>query len=268
MKPLGTARQSLIRFKEIFLDRAQNALAVKIATRLVLMALVALAATAQGSNVSEYAVKASYLSNFAEFVKWPKKAFADENSPIVLGILGDDPFGSTLDAEIKGKTADGRSLTIKRFSSFDKDQVDDLKNCHILFISESEQDNIREILSSLKGAHMLTVSEIEHFPMMGGMVQFDQEGDIIGLIINPKSAILARLKLGSQLMKIAKLYVDVNVAKAKELYFEGINFYLNGEIVAAIKKWEECLEEDPQFTAAQDKITTARSKLRTISKIK
>jgi hypothetical protein len=62
--------------------------------------------------------------------------------------------------------------------------------------------------------------------------------------------------------------VDVNTTKAKTLYFDGINYYLNGEIVAAIKKWQECLEEDPQFTAAQEKIDTARSKLRTISKIK
>ncbi len=238
---------------------------MRILKRTIFTLLLALVCPAYGANVSEYSVKASYLSNFADFVKWPKTAFADESSPIVLGVLGEDPFGSTLDEAVTGKTVDGRALAVKRFNNFDQDQLQDLKNCHILFISNSEADNIREILSKLKGTNLLTVSEIERFPMIGGMIQFTQEGDIIGMIINPKTAVAASLKLSSHLLKVAKLYMKVNTAKVRTLYYDGIQLYLNGEIKAAIKKWRECLDEDPGYIAAQEKILKAQEKMKAIS---
>lgn len=258
----------MFRFVKNILNNAQRALAGKKTTRFALAVLLALVCVAQGSNVSEYAVKADYLSNFAENVRWPKSAFADPGSPIVLGILGDDPFGKTLDDVVKGKTAAGHTLSVKRFGNFDKDQLDDLKTCQILFISDSEQDNVREILTALSGTHLLTVSEIDQFPKMGGIIQFTQDGDLIGLVINPKTAVSAGLRLSAELMKVSKHYMEVNAGKVKTLYYDGITLYINGDIKEAVRKWKECLDEDPDFMPAQEKITTARAKLRAISKIK
>ncbi len=236
--------------------------------RFTLVIFFTLVGLAQGANVSEYALKADYLSNLAENVKWPKSVFADPDSPIVLGILGDDPFGKTLDDEIKGKTPAGRSLRVKRFGNFESNQIDDLKNCQILYISDSEQDNVREILSDLNGTHLLTVSEIDQFPKIGGIVQFVPEGDLIGLVVNPKTANNAGLKLSSELLKVSKHYMEVNADKVKALYYDGIQLYINGEIKEAVQKWKECLQEDPEFMPAQDKIATARAKLRNISRIR
>jgi len=227
-----------------------------------------MAATAQGANVSEYVVKADYLSYFTQFVRWPKAAFTDKDAPFVLGILGDDPFGKTLDDAVRGKSAEGHPLTVKRFGSFDKDQLEALRNCQIVLISDSEQHKVREILSDLSGANLLTVSEIDHFPMKGGMIQFVPEGDNIGLLVNPKTAIQAKLKLSSQLMMVSKIYMDVNADKVKALYYDGIQLYINGQVKEAIVKWKECLQEDPGNLAAQDKIKTARAKLKAISHIK
>jgi hypothetical protein len=241
---------------------------VRNSRRFIFAFILALACAAQGANISEYAVKASYLSNFANFVKWPKKAFADNSSPIVLGILGADPFGSTLDNAVKDINVAGRPLTVKRFSSFEKEQLEDLKGCHILFIADSEQDNVRDILSSLKGTYSLTVSEINQFPSMGGMIKFNQEGDIIGLVINKKITMRAGLRLSSSLLKVSKIYSRVNASKAKSLYYEGVQLYMNGEIKEAVKKWRECLQEDPGHIEAQANITKALAKLKAISKIK
>src|SRR3990172_10053935 len=47
---------------------------------------------------SEYQVKAAILFNFAKFVEWPDAAFPDPATPIIIGVLGEDPFGSALDA--------------------------------------------------------------------------------------------------------------------------------------------------------------------------
>jgi hypothetical protein len=236
--------------------------------RFLFLALLWLAGPSFGANVSEYSVKADYLSYFAEYVKWPRNTFAEKTSPIVLGVLGDDPFGKTLDEAVKGKMVAGHNLEVRRFRSFEKDQMEGLKDCQILFISVSEQDKVREILSGLKDTHLLTVSEIDQFPMIGGIIQFVQEGDNIGLALNPKKAVVAGLKLSSQLMMNAKLIMEVDAVKAKSLYYDGIQLYVNGDLKAAIKKWKECLQEDPGNIAAQENISKAKAKLKAISSIK
>jgi hypothetical protein len=48
-------------------------------------------ASAQEAN--EYLVEASFLYNFAEFVEWPPQAFKSPSDPIVIGVLGKNPFG-------------------------------------------------------------------------------------------------------------------------------------------------------------------------------
>ena len=63
---------------------------------------------------SKYETKAGYLLNFAEFIEWPAGAFPNAKSPIILGVVGKDPFGPELD-KLKGKTVNGRTMEIKRF---------------------------------------------------------------------------------------------------------------------------------------------------------
>ena len=80
--------------------------------RLLLLALLALPARAEVSP--EYKLKAAFLFNFTKFVDWPPTAFADATSPVVIGVLGDDPFDGALEDVIRGRTANGHSLTIRR----------------------------------------------------------------------------------------------------------------------------------------------------------
>lgn len=65
---------------------------------------------------SEYQVKAAFLYKFARFVEWPATSFADSTAPLVIGILGEDPFGPMLDQAITGKSVQGRPLQILRFT--------------------------------------------------------------------------------------------------------------------------------------------------------
>jgi len=65
----------------------------------------------------EYEVKAAFLYNFAAFVEWPRAAFAEDSSPIVVCIVGTDPFGTGLDRTLQGKTAQGRPIVIRRAAS-------------------------------------------------------------------------------------------------------------------------------------------------------
>jgi len=157
-------------------------------------------------QISEYTVKAAYLFNFVKFVQWPASTFDSETSPIIIGVLGDDPFGDDLDSTIKGRIVNGHSIQFKRFGAFDEVQASQLKKCHILFIAYSEKDNIKEILKAIGGSNVLTVSEIDKFTLLGGMILFDQEGQRITLAINVEAAQKAKLTISSKLLQVAKIY--------------------------------------------------------------
>lgn len=155
---------------------------------------------AEAPASTEYKVKASYLFNFARFVEWPAAAFPAGNSPLTIGILGDDPFGPFLDELIKGETAKGRPLTIKRARSMAA-----LDGCHILFISRSEKERIPKLLAGLGDAAVLTVSDTEGFCQSGGIVNFKIQRDRVRLEINRHAETRARLKISADLLDLAEI---------------------------------------------------------------
>ena len=66
----------------------------------MLIAAVILFTTVNGTEEtvgSEYESKAGLMLTFAEFVEWPAYAFPDASAPIVLGVIGEDPFGDALE---------------------------------------------------------------------------------------------------------------------------------------------------------------------------
>lgn len=154
----------------------------------------------QTLSPTEYQVKAAFLYNFAKFVEWPTEAFSDTTTPIIIGILGDDPFESDLDQIVKGKRVNGREFVIKRFK-----ELEDLEICHILFISTSEHKNLSKITRTLKNSGVLTVSEMKEFTKMGGIINFILEENKVRFEINVDAAEREGLKLSSQLLKLARI---------------------------------------------------------------
>lgn len=155
---------------------------------------------AAAESPSEYQVKAVFLYNFAQFVEWPPEAFADERAPLVIGVLGQDPFGPDLDAALRGETAANRPLVVRRFAN-----VAEIDVCHILFISGSEWPHIDEVLSALRGRSILTVGDTEGFARRGGMIRFVTERNRIRLRISLDAATRAKLTISSKLLRLAEI---------------------------------------------------------------
>jgi len=153
----------------------------------------------------EYQAKAGILYKFADYVEWPAQAFASSNAPITIGILGDDPFGPFLDDLVKQVTVNHRSLVIRRSR-----ELDDLKSCHLLYISLSEKGRLRSILDRLGRASVLTVSEIDGFASRGGMIHLYVKSKKPTYRINPGSARRAGLKVSSLLLTEDKVEADEN----------------------------------------------------------
>ena len=151
-------------------------------------------------EISEYQVKAAYVFNFLKFVEYPTSSFADPLAPLIIGVLGDDPFGNALPQVVIGKTVGGRDLVIRIYHP-----GQDLRSAHILFISSSERKKLPAIFSSLQGSSVLTVGDTTGFLDAGGMIQFLSESDRVRFAINVEAASRARLKLSSKLLSLAKV---------------------------------------------------------------
>lgn len=147
----------------------------------------------------EYAVKAAFLFNFAKFVEWPNDAFADIASPLVLCVLGKDPFGDSL-RSLKGKTVNGRPLAIRYVAV-----IEELDRCHLLFVSSSEKPVLPKILQATKGRSILTVGDMEDFARDGGIINLVKEESRVAIEVNLEAAQRSRLKISSKLLALAKI---------------------------------------------------------------
>ena len=173
---------------------------------IVFLFLGGLTATAQVSR--EYQLKAVFLYNFAQFTEWPATAFADDKAPIIIGIVGADPFGSTLDDTVRGETVGGHPLVIEHYA-----HPADIKPCQMLFISQSEIRHTDEILKSIKEKPELTVADTENAATSGVMIRFIVESNKVHFRINADAARAAHLSLSSRLLSVA----DVAPANGKVL---------------------------------------------------
>jgi hypothetical protein len=151
-------------------------------------------------TAKEYQVKAVFLYNFVQFVQWPPEAFPDPKSPLVVGILGPDPFKAYLDEVVKGEKVDGHPIVVARYG-----RVEDVKDCHLLFVGGADSDRIAAILPSLKSRRILTVGESELFARNGGMVSFVTRQGRIRLKINLDAVQAARLGVSSKLLRLAEI---------------------------------------------------------------
>lgn len=158
------------------------------------------AASAQASISDEYQLKAVFLFNFAQFVEWPARAFPEPQAPIIIGVLGDDPFGPYLDDLVSGEKVHDRPLVIHRFK-----RVADLGECHLLFISRSDPATLEKALAILKGRSVLTLSDADTFTRLGGMVRFATENGKIRLKINVEAAKACGLTISSKIIRPATI---------------------------------------------------------------
>jgi hypothetical protein len=152
---------------------------------------------AQNRKPTDYQVKAVYLYNFGRFVEWPARVTTGQDS-FTICILGQDPFGPTLDATLAGETIAGRAVSARRIS-----KLQELVDCRILFLSSADGDSLNKLIEAGGKHAVLTVSDMPDFASRGGMIQFVLEGKRVRFEVNLTAAQNAGLTLSSELLKVA-----------------------------------------------------------------
>ena len=166
----------------------------------LLLMLASANAGAQYSRSREYNIKAVFLYNFTQFVEWPETAFPTPGSPFVIGIVGDDPFRTAIDAIVTGEKVKEHPIVVQRFAT-----LKEVDNCHIIFVSGPEAESYAKSGSELRNKSILTVSDAPGFAKMGGMIRLVMQENKIKLQINPTVAKAAQLSISSKLLRLAEI---------------------------------------------------------------
>lgn len=147
----------------------------------------------------EYLIKAAILYNFAKFASWPESAFSYPGAPLRICVLGEDPFGAALDS-LHGKRVRNRPLAISRVGT-----IEEAPQCHILFVSASEEARLPTILDYVGRLPILTVADMGRFANSGGIIALKEVDNRSRIEINIGAAEQAGLKLSSKLLRLADM---------------------------------------------------------------
>jgi hypothetical protein len=158
-------------------------------------------------------IKAGFIYNFAKFVEWPAAAFAQPDSPIVIGILGTDPFGNLIDRIVENKKIGARGLVVKRLKW--STDLKDLQECKILFVGASEKAHLDDLVQIVKSLPILTVGETPGFAERGGVIRFVLEDNRVRFEINVEAAHQADLTISSRLLTLARIIQHANADARK-----------------------------------------------------
>lgn len=153
------------------------------------------------SAAEEYEIKAAFLYNLGSFLYFPANSLPDTdiNQPFYICILGSDPFKENIDVVVQDQTVNNHPVKVERLQ-----QAQQATHCHVLYISESEELQVKSILQLLDKLPILTVSDITDFIEQGGMLKFYQDNNKVKLALDSERITAVALKPSAHLLRVAK----------------------------------------------------------------
>lgn len=152
---------------------------------------------ALAQDVTEPALKAAFIYNFARFTTWP--ADAPPGDTFVICVLNDAAVAEALQRAVAG-----RSLTDRPVSVTSVAPAASKKACRVLYMAGLPVARAAEVVAELRDAPVLTISSIDGFASAGGMTQFFFEHGQLRFRIRLESAKRAGLQISSRLLIMAR----------------------------------------------------------------
>ena len=155
----------------------------------------------QEAPSKEHQIEAVFLFNFAQFVEWPVNTLPHAEAPIIIGVLGHNIFGTYLNDVVANEKVKDHPIMVKYFET-----VEEIDECHILFINYDDTRQWDEIIPRLKGRSILTVCDAKRDVKKRSMVRFFTKDDKIRFQIESEAAKSAGLTISSKLLRLAENY--------------------------------------------------------------
>ena len=175
----------------------------RLCTLIVLSITILLSSLSSAGSEDEYYRKAALFKVLCQYIQWPKSSDVnDPLKPFVIGVIGSNPFGSILETaysreenKIKNKKVEIRHIS----------KMEEIENCHILFISKSLDKELEEILAFTTGKPILTIGETKGYAQRGVLFNLYISRNEIRFEINALALRESGLIPSSQLLSVAKI---------------------------------------------------------------
>lgn len=175
-------------------------LKVRVPWILLLLSATLLTAADGRGGLSEQELKAAALNQIIHFARWPTSAFSTTDGPLVIGIYGEDPFGTLIDELVRGEVAAGHPVKITRCFTPEAAAA-----CHVVYIADPELRSTDRLLHVLGDRCVLTVSGDQDFVEHGGIISLAVRNNRIRILVNLESARRANITLSSKLLRLAEI---------------------------------------------------------------
>jgi hypothetical protein len=148
-------------------------------------------------DTQEYILKAAFLYRFTDYVDWGNN---NSGTDFTIAVLGKSGITDPLIEIAKEKKAQGKRIVIKEYQN-----INDIGDCQILFVSNDYKGGIEPVVSKLNTKPILIVAEQTDACSKGAHINFLVSENKLKFEINMNAAAIAGLKISSQLLQHAIL---------------------------------------------------------------
>lgn len=163
---------------------------------LLSLATLVVPLTLKAQAINEFEIKAVFIYNFTQFVQWPEESFQSPDDPFVIGVLGENVFGKSLEEAVAGERYQSRPIVVEYYPT-----AKDIRKCHILYVGA-----VANAGRFTGNGAVLTVGEHNDFMYQKGLLKFYNEGNKIRIEINQAGAAASGLTISSKLLRLATIY--------------------------------------------------------------
>jgi hypothetical protein len=143
------------------------------------------------------AVKAAFLYKFPGFVDWPAGTFARPDTPLVIGVAGNDAVATDLEQIVAGRPPDGRPVSVRRLREGEAAAV------HVLLVGAGREARVRETVAAVPGP-VLVVTEQDNGLQFGSVLNFVVEDGRVRFAASQAAAEARGLRLSARLLAVAQ----------------------------------------------------------------
>lgn len=167
----------------------------RLRSTILLIALLA----ASGAWASDAGIRLGFLLNFSRFTDWPESVLAAD-TPLRICLLRGDPEMVQEMSMLTRQQVQGRPVVTRLVV-----RPAEVAGCHVLYLPADAAEPLEPYLRQAEEASTLTVSDQPDFVDNGGAIALVVAGGRYRFDVNLQAAKRAKLRLASQLLKLARV---------------------------------------------------------------
>lgn len=146
-------------------------------------------------------VMVDYIVHFAHHLQWPIEVFNGANAPFRICVMGGDELVAPLTARLHRHRVQGRMVALEQVNDGEMLRA---RRCQIVVMGDMDAERMAAAVGALEFFPVLTVSDVNRFAVLGGMVEFAGSGADMALQLNKTRLDRAELKMGNSLFRLSR----------------------------------------------------------------